>query len=85
MAKLRNTPVWRYREILSQLGDNQDISRTIMAYGFDPPSEPSIQSWRVRNSIPGKWLPLIVDIALHSGITFDEFWKTSEPEQDPFT
>jgi hypothetical protein len=90
----RNYPKWRYTEVLAKLGSNPDITAIIRAYGFEAPSEMTIQGWRARNSISSTWLPLIVDIALHAGIPFEEFWKSPEapakprkledPDYDPF-
>lgn len=67
MVKYRR-PDWRFREILKALGTADEIKWMFFGKGFEPPPEDTIQGWRNRNSIPGKWLPVILDLAAERGI-----------------
>ena len=57
------TPEWRFKHILRSLGTADDIRWLLFGKGYTPPPEDTIQGWRNRNSIPGKWVPVIIELA----------------------
>jgi hypothetical protein len=67
----RAYPVYKYRELLASLGNDQEIRSLILSYGFEAPTLPVIKGWRVRNSIPTKWLPLLMHKAMKDGALYD--------------
>jgi len=66
-ASQRVYPQYRYRALLAGIGSDRDIQKLIVSYGFDAPTEATIRGWRVRNSIPSRWLPLLVHRAMREG------------------
>lgn len=67
----RAYPVYKYRELMESIGSDHDIRRLISSYGFDAPTAPVIKGWRARNSIPTKWLPLLLHRAMQDGALRD--------------
>jgi len=63
----RAYPVYKYRELLQSIGTDADIQALIRSYGYDSPTVPVIKGWRMRNSIPTRWLPLLMHRAIQSG------------------
>lgn len=61
-------PTWLYRDLLMFLGTAKDIQRMLRAEGYEPPPEDTIQGWRNRNSIPGKWAPVVIQLGLARGV-----------------
>lgn len=61
-------PNWRYHEVLTALGTADEIKWMMFGKGYEPPPEDTIQGWRNRNSIPGKWVPVIIELATDKGI-----------------
>jgi hypothetical protein len=62
-------PSWKYRKLVSALGaTDNDVREVIRAEGFDPPALKTVTAWRLRNSVPGQWAPLLIDIALRKGL-----------------
>ena len=57
-------PVWKYRELVAALGDDPAVAALIRDEGFKPPPAKTIGGWRVRNSVPGVWAPLLIEIAM---------------------
>jgi hypothetical protein len=57
-------PVWKYTELIAALGDDPTVAALIRAEGFEPPPVRTIGGWRVRNSIPCQWVPLLIEIAM---------------------
>jgi hypothetical protein len=64
-------PVYKFRELMASLGSNQEIQDLIASYGFDAPTLYVIKGWRWRNSIPSKWLPLLMHRAMQDGALRD--------------
>jgi hypothetical protein len=58
------TPVWKYTELVAALGDDPAVAALIRSEGFQPPPVRTIGGWRVRNSIPPQWVPLLIEIAM---------------------
>lgn len=75
------TPEWRFRSVLKSLGTADDIRWMIFGKGYTPPLEDTIQGWRNRNSVPGKWVPVIIEIALDKQIIH----RLSDLKQKPRT
>ena len=63
-AAVISTPEWRYRDLLFILGSAKDIQRLLLEAGYMPPPEDTIQGWKTRNSIPGRWVPVIVQMGI---------------------
>jgi hypothetical protein len=63
----RNYPQYRYREMLAAVGTDKDIQDLIASYGFERPTLNVIRGWRSRNSVPSRWLPLIVHKLMQEG------------------
>lgn len=61
-------PSWKYWELLTAFGGDQAVADSIRAEGFDPPALDTITGWRQRNSVPGWWAPLLIDLALRRGL-----------------
>lgn len=61
-------PQYKYRELLAAIGSDKDIAKVLAEYGYLAPPLPSIRGWRVRNSIPSKWLPILMDWASKNGL-----------------
>jgi hypothetical protein len=62
------TPFWNYRWLVSAFGGDADVARAIRSAGFDPPPLKTIAAWRERNSVPGRWAPLLIDLAMREGL-----------------
>jgi hypothetical protein len=60
-------PRYRYRDLMASVGSDQDIQDLIASHGYDRPTLPVIRGWRSRNSIPSRWLPLLIDRAMRDG------------------
>ena len=61
-------PSWKYLELIAALGDDAAVAELIRSEGFDPPSLKTIAGWRMRNSMPSRWLPLLVELAMERKI-----------------
>lgn len=59
---------WKYRELIRALGGVSGIKEHFLSRGVEPPPEDTIRGWRTRNSIPGKWSPLVIMIAMEENI-----------------
>lgn len=64
----RRYPEYDFRLLLTAIGTNKDVQDAIRSYGFEPPPPGSISGWRARNSIPGRWVPLLVSWAGQNGL-----------------
>ena len=58
------SPKWNWLALIVALGTDRDIADRIVAAGFDPPPIKTIAGWRTRRSIPSKWAPLMIKIAI---------------------
>ena len=67
----RAYPTYKYRELLESIGSDEEIRKLIRSHGFEAPSLPVIKGWRMRNSIPTKWLPLLMHRAMQDGALMD--------------
>lgn len=61
-------PVWRYYDLLMMLGSANEIRLMIQKKGYEAPPEDTVQGWRNRNSIPGKWVPILIQLAVDKGV-----------------
>lgn len=59
---------WKFRELIAALGGPGAVSQLFVAYGFEAPPVETIKGWRLRNSIPGRYLPALLIIAQERGI-----------------
>lgn len=60
-------PRYRYKDLLAAVGSDQEIHDLIVGYGYEGPTLAVIRGWRSRNSIPSRWLPLILDQVMKNG------------------
>jgi hypothetical protein len=67
-AIMARPPAWKYRELVTALGGDDVVASLIRAEGFEPPALKTITAWRQRNSVPGNWAPLLIDVALRKGL-----------------
>ena len=63
-----NTPSWNYHWLVGAFGRVEDVAQAIRSAGFDPPPLKTIAAWRQRNSVPGLWAPLLIDLAMRNGL-----------------
>ena len=63
-----NTPFCNYRWLVSAFGGDADVAQAIRSAGFDPPPLKTIAAWRQRNSVPGTWAPLLIQLAMREGL-----------------
>jgi hypothetical protein len=68
MPKSFNGPYWDYDWLLRSFGGDDAVARAIRSVGYDPPPLKTIAAWRQRNSVPGKWAPLLIDLAMRKGL-----------------
>jgi len=61
-------PAWEYDKFLFSLGSDREIQQLLADRGFAPPPLKTIAGWRQRNSIPVRWLPLLIDEGLRRGV-----------------
>jgi len=57
-------PKWRYNDLIEALGSDTDISAKIAARGYPAIPRSSIAGWKMRNSIPPVWVPVLIQLAL---------------------
>jgi len=67
----RNYPAYKFKTFIAAFGNNAEIQDIIRDSGFEPPPIATIQGWRDRNSIPGKWLPILLMYAVSTGFLPD--------------
>ena len=67
MPKKTKPPLWRYYDLLILLGTANEIRGMLQDKGYTPPPEDTVQGWRNRNSIPGKWVPVMLQLAVEKG------------------
>lgn len=60
-------PKWKYLELVTAFGGDQQVADFIRSEGFDPPPLKTIAGWRMRNSVPGRWAPLLIEAAMRKG------------------
>lgn len=59
---------WKFKELIAALGGPTAVSNLFEEYGFEPPPVETVKGWKLRNSIPGKYLPALLIIAQERGI-----------------
>ena len=57
-------PAWSFKNLLMVLGTAKEIQELLRQRGYHPPPEDTIQGWRNRNSIPGKWVPVFIQMGI---------------------
>lgn len=60
-------PDWKFAELIASFGTANELGDRLEKEGFKPPPRHTILGWRQRNSIPGKWLPLLIQLAIWDG------------------
>ncbi len=61
---MRFFPQVNYLALLVALGTDREIAERIERAGFDAPPLKTIQGWRTRHAIPGRWAPLLISFAI---------------------
>lgn len=59
------------RELFDELGGAEEIVDKIKAAGYKPPPVMTVRGWAYRKSIPSKWLPVVLMVALDERIILD--------------
>jgi hypothetical protein len=67
MNKDRHYPQYKYRDLLEVIGNDRDVQAALEQFGYDVPSTRVIEGWRSRNSVPPRWLPLLLQHAMNRG------------------
>ena len=63
----RAFPSYKFRDLLAAVGSDQEIQDLIASHGLDRPTLAVIRGWRSRNSIPSRWLPLVLHRVMSEG------------------
>lgn len=61
-------PHWDYHGLIGAFGGVDAVAQAIRSARFDPPPLKTIAAWRQRNSVPGLWAPLLIDLAIRKGL-----------------
>jgi hypothetical protein len=61
-------PEHDFKTLLAAIGSDKDVATLIRDYGYEAPPLASIRGWRSRNSIPSRWVPLLVGWAMQKGV-----------------
>ena len=60
-------PELKVKELLDAIGSDKQIAELLRSFGYEAPPLASIRGWRSRNSIPVRWLPLLMGWAMDRG------------------
>lgn len=58
------SPKWRFRDLYDKLGGSEAIVLHIKNAGYEPPPLMTVRGWGHRESIPSKWLLVLLIVAL---------------------
>lgn len=61
-------PVWKIRDMIHKLGGVGPMTEKLVAKGFMPPGDNTVQGWATRNSVPGAWSPALFSLAQDEGL-----------------
>jgi len=61
-------PKWRFNDLLIGLGADELVAFKLERRGYPRVPVNSITGWRLRNSIPPFWLPVIIQLGLEEKI-----------------
>lgn len=53
---------WKWRELIAALGGTAGVCEKIAVRGIAPPAQNTVKAWQLRNSVPGRWAPLLIMI-----------------------
>jgi hypothetical protein len=67
----RDYPTYKYRELIAAVGSDEDVQNLIREHGYEAPTVWVIRGWRTRNSIPARWLPILLMQAISEGLVSD--------------
>lgn len=65
-ARTYPAPSWKCAELIDGLKPYSQIIRRLEDKGYPSLPISSIAGWRMRNVIPGVWMPAIIDLAFES-------------------
>jgi len=57
-------PAWRFGDLLTGLGSDQQVAAKLVQRGYPLVPVNSITGWRLRNSIPPFWVPIVIQLGL---------------------
>ena len=57
-------PAWRFDDLLLGLGTDGLVADKLVQRGYPKVPANSITGWRLRNSIPPFWVPIIIQLGL---------------------
>jgi hypothetical protein len=78
-------PEWKYKQILDRIGSAAAITTRLQDKGYQSPPEETIQGWKTRNSIPGKWVPVILELAFDDKIIKNLIKNLNDLKLKPLT
>lgn len=61
-----DAPEWRARDLIDGLKPYRKIVERLVERGYPKLPISSIAGWRMNNSIPGVWMPALIDLGLES-------------------
>lgn len=61
-------PKWRARYLIDGLKPYRKIVEQLQLRGYPPVPVSSIAGWRMANSIPGVWMPALIDLGLENRV-----------------
>jgi hypothetical protein len=71
-------PTPNYRLLLAAIGNDAEVASVLLLGGMKPPALSTIKGWRKRNTVPGKWVPVLLAWAQEHGVLSD-LRKLMEP------
>ena len=57
-------PAWRFGDLLTGLGTDTMVADKLVRRGYPKVPVNSITGWRLRNSIPPFWVPIVIQMGL---------------------
>lgn len=61
-------PEWKYSELIASFGTANQLADRLRQEGLDAPPRGTILGWRQRNAVPGRWAPLLIQLAMWDGV-----------------
>lgn len=55
---------WKWKELIIALGGPKAVCDHIARRGVRPPSWETVKGWQTRNSVPGRFAPLLILIGM---------------------
>lgn len=71
MEKKLRSPNWNIRKLYESLGSAEGLIAHMRARGYEPPCLMTVRGWGHRQSIPAKWLLVVLMVAFDERIIRD--------------